>query len=54
MYADGINFRRIARQLGVNRQSVVNWVRAYVHQLPAAPLPEMVETVELGELFTFV
>jgi len=54
MYVDGINFRRIGRQLGVNHQSVVNWVRAYVHQLPDAPVPKTVDTLELDELFTFV
>lgn len=29
MYLDGLNFRRIGRLLGVNHQSVVNWVNAY-------------------------
>lgn len=29
MYVDGTNFRRTARFLGVNPQSVVNWVNAY-------------------------
>ena len=33
---------------------VANWVRAQAAQLPAAPVPEAVETVELEELFTFV
>ena len=54
LYVDGLNLRRIARQLGVNHQSVANWVKAYAAQLPAAPLPEQVETVELDELYTFV
>ena len=34
MYVDGTNFRRTARFLGVNPQSVVNWVNAY-HQKAA-------------------
>ena len=32
MYVDGTNFRRIARTLEVNPQSVVNWVNAYHHK----------------------
>jgi len=51
---DGMNFRRIARILGVNHQSVANWVRAHAAQLPPAPVPSQVETIELDELFTFV
>ena len=54
MYVDGMNLRRIARHLGVNHQSVANWVKAYANQLPPAPLPDEVETVEMDELFTFV
>jgi len=29
MYLDGTNFRRVGRLLGVNHQSVVNWVKEY-------------------------
>ncbi len=29
MYLDGTNFRRVGRHLGVNHQSVVNWVKEY-------------------------
>ena len=36
LYSDGMNFGRIARQLGVNHQSVINWVNAYSAQLPTA------------------
>ena len=55
LYIDGNNFRRIARQLKVNHQSVINWVNAYVAGLPQqAPQPEQVTTVELDEVFTFV
>lgn len=54
LYVDGLNMRRIGRVLGVNHQSVANWVKAYAAQLPAAPVPSEVETVELDELFTFV
>jgi transposase-like protein len=54
LYVDGMNLRRVGRQLGVNHQSVANWVKAYSAQLPPAPFPEQVETVEMDELHTFV
>lgn len=60
LYVDGTNFRRIARHLGVNPQSVANWVNAAAANLPAPPLPTerqkeaSVETLELDELYTFV
>ncbi|MCX7608673.1 MAG: helix-turn-helix domain-containing protein, partial [Anaerolineales bacterium] len=54
MYVDGANFRRIARHLGVNPQSVANWVKAHAEPLPAASLPETVEKAEMDELFTFI
>ncbi|NJL56337.1 IS1 family transposase [bacterium] len=55
MYVDGMNFRRIARQLGVHHQSVINWINAHVATLPdQAPLPEVVTVVEQDELYTFI
>ena len=54
LYVDGMNIRRIGRTLGVNHQSVANWVKAHAAQLPAAPVPTQVETIELDEIFTFV
>lgn len=56
MYVDGLNFRRIARTLQVNHQSVINWVNAHVARLPDLPPPtdDRPEVVELDELFTFV
>jgi len=69
LYVDGTNFRRIARHLSVNHQTIINWVNHqtvinWVNQaaanLPAPPLPKErqkeapVETLELDELFTFV
>ncbi len=54
LYVDGQNQRRIARTLGVNHQSVANWIRAHAQQLPPAPLPEVSQVSELDELFTFV
>jgi transposase len=53
-YVDGGNLRRVARQLGVNHQSVANWVKAHAAQLPAAPLPQQVEIIEMDEIHTFI
>lgn len=59
MYVDGLGFRRIGRLIGVNHQSVVNWINAYHAALP--PPQEVsqntkgkVEVIEMDELFTFV
>ena len=56
MYVDGMNFRRIARHLKVNHQSVINWVNAHAATIAATPpLPDKKPNiVELDELFTFV
>lgn len=54
MYVDGINYRRIGRHLKVHSTSVMNWVKAFATQLPNAPLPEELHTIELDELFTFI
>jgi transposase-like protein len=55
LYGDGMNFRRIARQLGVNHQTVINWINAHVAPLPdRPPLPGEVKEMEQDELFTFV
>jgi transposase-like protein len=54
LYVDGMNLRRIARQLKVNPQSVANWAKAHAESLPAAPVPEKVENAELDEIFTFI
>lgn len=55
MYVDGLNFRRIARLLGVHHQTVINWVTAAAERVPEAiPGPATAETVELDELYTFV
>lgn len=55
-YVDGMNFRRIAQTLGVNHQSIINWVNAHTASLPNAPAvaESKSEVVELDELFTFV
>ncbi len=54
LYVDGMNFRRIARQLGVNHQTVINWINAYVATLPSSTVPAQPDIIELDELHTFV
>ena len=55
LYADGMNFRQIARQLAVNHQTVINWINAYAASLPKRPpLPAEAAVIEQDELFTFV
>ena len=54
LYADGMNLRRSARQLGVVHQTVANWVDAHADALPAQPSqPESVQTAERDDLYTF-
>ncbi len=50
MYIDGLNLRRIGRQMHINHQTVANWINKLTKKIdPAqAPIPE------LGELYTFV
>jgi transposase-like protein len=56
MYVDGTSFRRIARLLEVNHQTVVNWVNSYHAALPVPPdqTQQTTEVIEMDELFTFV
>jgi transposase-like protein len=53
---DGVSFRRIGRHLGVDHVTVMNWVKAYTHQLPDAPVPaeRPLHIVEMDELYTFI
>lgn len=53
---DGGNYRRIGRALGVDHQTVANWVKARSEALPdAPPVPEGELAVnELDEVFTFI
>jgi transposase-like protein len=53
-YVDGLNLRRIARQLGVHHRTVSDWVKAHAESLPEPPMPEEVKTAEMDELFTFI
>ncbi len=55
MYVEGNNFRCIGRLLGVNHQSVVNWVNAYHEKVKEeVSLPNETATIEVDELWTFV
>ena len=55
LYADGLNYRRIGRVLGVDHVTVMLWVKAHSDQLPSAtPTPADVGVVELDELFSFI
>jgi transposase-like protein len=54
MYVDGQNFRQIARQLGVDHKSIMNWINAHAAQQAKAPVPQDVNNAEMDELFTFV
>jgi len=60
LYVDGMNFRRIARHLEVNHQTVINWVNQAAARLPPPPTPAEraseppIDTVELDELYTFI
>ena len=54
LYVDGMNFRRIARHLGIQHSTVSVWVKEYVRHLPEAPQPKKVKTAEMDELFTFI
>ena len=55
LYVDGMNFRRIARHLGVHHQTVINWIKAHHAGLPTSPpQPEEVGVIEQDELFTFI
>ena len=55
LYLEGNGFRRIGRLLGVNHQSVANWVAAAAAQVPTLPpQPAASAVIELDELFTFI
>jgi transposase-like protein len=55
MYLEGNSFRSVGRALGVNFQSVINWVNAAHAQLPHQVEDQTpTETVEIDELFTYV
>ena len=51
---DGVNIRWIVRHLGVNHQTVANWVKKYAEKLPKSPAPKEVQTADLDEMFSFI
>ena len=55
LYLEGMSFRAVGRQLGINYGSVVNWVNAAHETLPERVEDQGVaDTVEIDELFTYV
>ncbi len=62
LYLEGNGLRRVARLLGVNHQTVANWVTAahtkLLQAVASGSLPTTAaaasETLEMDELFTFV
>ena len=54
LYLEGNGIRRIGRVLGVNHQTVTNWINAAALKVPATPpQPATSEVIELDELYTF-
>jgi len=43
MYMDGMNLRRVARQLGIHHRTVSLWVKACAAQLPDPPVSDKVK-----------
>lgn len=55
MYVNGLGFRAIERVSGVNRNTIIRWVKATADRLPNAPsVEEIPEITEIDELQTFV
>lgn len=55
MYLEGVSMRSIGRILGVNHQSVANWVKQEAEALPEQVTDDTpTQTVEIDELFTYV
>ena len=54
MYVDGMNQRKIARQLKIHHRTVALWVVDRAETLPHTPMPDEVKEAEMDELFTFI
>ena len=54
MYMDGMNQRKIARQLKIHHRTVALWVVDRAETLPHPPMPEDVKEAEMDELYTFI
>lgn len=54
LIADGSNLRRTERLLHVHHTTVLRWKRQAAARLPATPpQPQVVDEIELDELYTF-
>lgn len=51
LYLEHNGFRRIGRLLGINPQTVANWVQAEEAAQPPAPQPAQAAIVEMDELY---
>lgn len=51
LYLEGRSMREVARQLGVNHQSVANWMAAYARYLPPDLPADIAELARLEGLF---
>ena len=51
LHLEGNPFRRTARLLGVNHQTIINWIRQEEAAQPPAPLPEKTSLIEMDELY---
>lgn len=54
MYVDGMNLRKIGRQLKVHHRTVALWVVDRAEASPNAPVPQDVKEAEMDELFSFI
>jgi transposase-like protein len=54
LYVDGMNFRRIARHLGVHHKTVMLWVSSRAEQLSDPAQPAHNDILEQDEVFTFI
>ena len=55
MHLEGMSFRGVAKVLGVNFQSVINWFNQAHDELPHSVEDQTpTQTVEIDELFTYV
>ncbi|MBW7957988.1 MAG: helix-turn-helix domain-containing protein [Anaerolineae bacterium] len=51
LYLEGYSMRAISRELGVNHQSIANWMKDYGRYLPPGLPPDIVELARLDGLF---
>lgn len=51
LYLEGRSLREVGRILGVNHQSIANWMQDYARYLPSSMPPEIAELARLEGLF---